>query len=52
MNDITWIRRRFNLAESMRKTEIIPELVTGMKEILVHYEIDKSVKKSIKSVPY
>lgn len=42
VNDVIWIRRDYNLADSMTKPKILPQLVQTMKTANTKYEIEQS----------
>lgn len=45
VDDIIWIRRKFNTADSMMKPAIPSDLVHAVQKRKIHYEIEQSIKK-------
>lgn len=49
VDDIVWIRRKYNLGDSMTKLEIMPEFVKAIEANRIHYEIEQSVNRTVRS---
>lgn len=49
IDDVICIRRNFNLADLMTKTARTPEFVEALHQNQLHYEIEQSVNRKIRS---
>lgn len=49
ITDIIWIRREYNLADVMTRPAIITKLIDTLKEVKLHYKIEQSIAKEIRS---
>lgn len=47
IDDMIWIRRKYNLADAMTESAILPEFITAIEKNQSHYEVEQSVKRSI-----
>lgn len=43
---VIWIKRKFNLADAMRKTVIISKVMEAMHKIQLHYEKEQWVNRT------
>lgn len=51
IDDVIWIRRKYDLANFVTKATILPQLVEMMETRKRTYEIEQSVKISIEKIP-
>ena len=47
IEDVMWIRRDYNLADAMTKSNILPQLIKVMETGKIEYEIEQSVQRQL-----
>lgn len=51
IDDITWIRRKFNFVDPMTKAIMLTEFLKASEKTQSHYEVEQSGNRTISSSP-
>lgn len=52
IDEIIWVKRKFRSADTMTKSEILPEFVYELEKNQLHYEAKQLVKRMANSASY
>lgn len=48
IDDVIWVRRKYNLADAMTKASILPEFVEALEKNKLYYEVEQSINRTIR----